>query len=186
MILNQTVLEIIKEYPTDGTHKYFWKDGFDGVTRNLVTAGVTIAKANQKKETYCCGLTFEWWFRAMQRLGAKMPSPLDLKEIKRDWFVARPGQRMGPVDALVPRGLGVRIFPDSLVLGMESQAGDFMQIWRKDGSGHSVVNEAVMKKMIKYISTQPSTKGIGKRSESREETAKNPVTDIFIVRAQIK
>lgn len=185
MTLNQTILDLIKEYPTNGTHQYLWKEGFDGVTRNLVSAGVTIAKTNQKKETYCCGLSFEVWFRAMQKAGAVMPSPMDLKEIKRDWFVARPGNRMGPVDALVPRGLGIRIFPDALVIGQEPQAGDFMQIWRKNGSGHSVINIQLQKKILKYWSTQPITKGIGNRSESREATAKNSITDIFIVRAQI-
>lgn len=188
MILNPTVIELIKEYPTDGTHPYNWpKTGpFDGVTRNLVSAGVTIAKANSKKETYCSGLGFEVWFRAMQKVGAMMPSPFDLKEIKRDWFVARPGQRMGPVDALVPRGLGVRIFPEALIAGQEPMEGDFIQLWRKDGSGHQVINKQLLKKLIHYWATQPATKGIGFRKESRDEVSKNPVVDIFIVRAQIK
>lgn len=186
-MLNQTVLDIIKEYPTNGKYPYYWpKTGsYDGVTQELLYKGVQIAKPEKQKRTYCCGLTFEVYFRAAMKVGIIFKGGVsDLKELKKDWFVARDPKkyRMGPVDALVPRGLGVRVFIDSLTLGNEPKPGDFCQIWRKDKTGHSVIYLGHNKKSITYWSTQAATNGPGKKTELREG-GKNPVTEIFIVRA---
>jgi hypothetical protein len=107
-MFNQAVLDLIKTYPTNGTHKYHWADGFDGVTQDLIHQGITIAKTDALHQTYCCGLTYEVYFRVATQLGVKLPPPQDMKRIKSDWFVAT-GKRKGPVDALVIRGLGVEI-----------------------------------------------------------------------------
>src|SRR5690606_24179458 len=93
------------------------------------------------RETFCCGLTFEVFFKAWKLWADKRRQPfaiggLDAKGLKRalsDWFCA--GEvRSGPVEALVSRGLGVRI--ERLE---DARPGDFVQLWRDSGSGHSVV-----------------------------------------------
>ena len=67
--LNRHVLKVLEGYPTDGTHRYNWpKDGsYAGVTEDLVYAGQVVAKGNEKGEAYCCGLTFEVFFKAWRR-----------------------------------------------------------------------------------------------------------------------
>ncbi len=163
MTFNEQVLALIATYPTDGTHKYHWVDGFDGVTQDLIYAGKIVGKSEAEKRTYCCGLTFEIWFLVM---GMREPTmkwqnwllALDILKIKRDWFVAS-GGRKGPVDALVKRGLGTE------VLLKNAKAGQFLQLWRTSGSGHSVIFLSQDAHSITYWSTQPSTNGIGKRTE---------------------
>lgn len=181
---NARVLALIKEYPTDGTHKYFWGEGgFAGVTRDLIYQGVTIAKADEKKNTYCCGLTFEVWFRLFtERLLVVLPAS-EFKKIRADWFVAT-GKRMGSVDALIDRKLGDQVYisgdPKKV---LTPKPGDFMQIWRENGSGHSVIYLGHNDKSVTYWSTQPSTNGIGTRTELRVG-GKNNVKEIYLVRAK--
>jgi len=164
------VLDIVKTYPTDGTHKYHWVSGFDGVTEDLYYNNVLIAKSEEQKRTYCCGLTFEVWFK----LGSYKGTVQDLKKLKRDWYVAS-GKRKGPVDALVPRGLATEIEDIE-----DAMPGDFVQLWRKSGSGHSVIFIRHVENGFEYFSTQPSTDGIGYRTEYF--TGKNPVTETYIAR----
>ncbi len=171
MIFNQEVLNQIAKYPMDGTNKYHWVPGFDGVTQPLVYKGITIASPNEAKETYCCGLTFEVYFKVAEKLGSVLADP---KKMKADWFVAT-GKRKGPVDALVTRGLGTE------VKLLDAQPGDFCQIWRQSGSGHSVIFMAHDQGKLTYWSTQPATNGIGKRTEQFGGVP-NPITEIYIAR----
>ena len=51
-----------------------------------------------------------------------------------------------------------------------ARAGDFVQLWRRSGSGHSVVFLSWVRKGgkivgLRYWSTQPSTNGIGVSAE---------------------
>lgn len=173
-MLNSKVLDVVKTFPINGTHKYYWVDGFDGVTQDLVYEGVVIAKGDKAWRTYCCGLTFETFFKAKGGVG--LGSVKDVVSIKRDWFVAS-GGRKGPVDALVHRGLADEVkLEDAL-------PGDFCQIWRKSGSGHSVVFLSYdhVKKTLHYWSTQPSTNGIGERTEV---VGPDNITEIYIARAR--
>lgn len=168
------ILDLIKQYPTDGTHKYHWVNGFDGVTEDLIYKDTVIAKSEELKRTYCCGLTFEIFFKAMKSVD--LGTVQDIKKLKADWYVAS-GKRKGPIDALVPRGLGEEVSRE------EAKPGDFVQLWRKNGSGHSVILLNINEDAITYWSTQPSTKGIGKRVELF--TGKNPVIETHIVRLKI-
>lgn len=157
--LNSRVLELLKEYPVDGKHPYHWpKEGpFDGVTRDLYYGSDVIARADEQERTYCCGLTFEVWFRACNerlRLQTK-----ELRRLKLDWYVAT-GKRGGPVDALVSRGLGMKVETIE-----DAKPGDFVQLWRESGSGHSVIFLELVDGGIRYWSTQTATNGIGERRE---------------------
>ncbi len=169
---NQQVLDLIATYPTDGTHKYYWVNGFDGVTHDLVWNGTVIAKSEPERRTFCCGLTLEIWFSLFDHKLSL--SAQDIRKIKADWFVAT-GKRKGCVDGLVPRGLGTE------VLLKDAQPGNFCQLWRKSGSGHSVVYLGHTAETISYWSTQPSTNGIGKRTE---KFGKDFVNEVYLVQAK--
>lgn len=173
--LNRHVLAVIKTYPTDGTHRYNWpKDGsYSGVTEDVIYRGEVVAKANGKGEAFCCGLTFEVFVKAWKRWAKAKKRPIDiggmdprgLRRLRSDWFCA--GEvRSGPVEALVSRGLGQQIVDLD-----KAKPGDFMQLWRKSGSGHSVVfvgwvrDRKGERVALKYWSTQRSTKGIGFHTE---------------------
>lgn len=172
--MNENILSNIKTYATGGG--YFWdvKKPTDGVPKDIVYQGQTILQADAKKSSYCAGLTFSVWFTIF---GQYLTIPIhEMKRLQQDWYVAT-GKRAGPVDALVPRGLGVAInLNDAL-------PGDFLQLWRASGSGHSVVYLSHTELSITYWSTQPSTKGIGKRTENR--TGTNAVIEFHIVRANL-
>ncbi len=178
--LNPFVLEVLRSIPADGTHTYWWpKNGeggdFGGVTRDVVYAGTTVLRGEPERRTYCCGLTFEVLVRAWEAFAAKKKTPFaigDLEgpalvKVKSDWFCCG-DVRDGPVSALVPRRLGVRI--ERLE---DARPGDFIQLWRKKGSGHSVIFLGWERKggpegeiaALRYWSTQTATRGVGERVE---------------------
>lgn len=172
--MNDQVLALIKSYPTGGGYTWDVKSPTDGVTIDIVYQGETILKPDAKKSSYCSGITFQCWFILV---GKFLTIPLhEMKRLQQDWYVAT-GKRGGPVDALVPRGLGVEVSLN------EATPGCFMQLWRNTGSGHSVVYLSHDEMSIKYWSTQPSTKGIGIRSEPR--TGKSAVVETHLVRANL-
>ena len=183
--MNPYVLKVIQSYPVDGTHGYWWpKDGaYDGTTCDLVYQGQVVARGEAQKRAYCCGLTFEVFFRAWE-LASKRTGPkglkignlsaAQLKKLRADWYCAAGGRR-GPVDALVPRKLAVHVVDPS-----DARPGDFVQLWRKNNTGHSVVFLGWLRQGktitgIRYWSTQKSTNGIGER---REHTAGKSGVDL--------
>ena len=180
-MLNEVVLELLKLYPTDGSHRYHWVDGFDGVTTNILYQGEIVAKAEEEMRTYCCGLTFEVYMLAAQLRARQKNVPLSLggmtswgvRKMKADWFVAT-GLRGGPFDALVSRDLGKRIEYE------EALAGDFIQLWRYTGSGHSCILIDRDADGFRYWSTQPSTNGIGYRRENFRVIKRD---ELYITRA---
>ncbi len=170
--LNALVLKIAESYPRDGTHPYHWPKGssWAGTTRDLFYLGTRIADGDPQGRAYCCGLTFEvliraWeaWSRARKadfRIG-DLDAPALLR-LRSDWYCSG-SERRGPVAALVPRGLGVEVARIE-----DARPGDFVQIWRKNGSGHSVIFVAREGGGLKYWSTQNATNGIGYRTETYE------------------
>ncbi len=193
--LNPIVLETMKSYPTDGSYGYWWPKGTDwaGTTRDLVYRGKTIAKGDPRKRSYCCGLTFEVWFTSYEAACRKKETPFqigilsvsDLAEMRLRWYGAsRNGDRKKLIlEALTSMGLGTKITRPE-----DARPGDFVQLWRKNGSGHSVIFlgwKRSGKKItgITYWSTQPGTKGVGVRTERfAGESGVNP-DQIFIARA---
>ena len=168
-------IDITEEYPTDGTHPYKWVDSYTGVTRNLYYKGERIAMANPdgSKSCYCCGLTFEDFFRGIQKLNSDLGknedvngmTAQDMKYFIYLWFV----QSMwgdGPGIALERYGIGRNI--ENL---NDVKKGDYVQLWRTTGSGHSVIfinwvfNPSNERIGIRYWSTQGSTNGINYNTE---------------------
>lgn len=175
--LNPYVLHVIAAYPTDGSYPYRWEkneyDIYNGVTENLVYRDKIIAKGhpNQTHCSNCCGLTFEIFFRSMQlRNQKKGISPDDFNGMTWDdlfnmmliWFVVGKGD--SPREAIVYYGLGRAI--DNWE---EAKAGDFMDISRNSGSGHSVIfiewlrDDSGRISGLKYFSSQKS--GVGYATE---------------------
>lgn len=144
-----------------------------GCFEDLVLDNVIVLKAGAG--TYCCGVTLEMLWRGWESYarehGVSFMGGIDLagaKALRRDWFCI--GTRRGPVDALLRRGLGTE------VPATEGRRGDFAQLWRPDGSGHSVYVLSVARGRISYLSTQRSTKGLGPRVETLPR-------EIYIARA---
>lgn len=172
---NQLVLQVLKEYPTDGSHGYWWprsgESDYDGVSRDIFLKGIRVLKGEEEQRTFCCGLTLEVFMEAYNRWvekhgeprGTAALQPQEMAKFKADWFV-RDLNGPGPSAALENFNLGKEVPLE------EALPGDFVQIWRqpKEGkefhSGHSVIfldwerNEAGEPTGIVYWSTN---KGIG-------------------------
>jgi hypothetical protein len=177
---NALVLRIAGEYPTDGTHGYWWpkagEGNYDGCTRDLELQGKRVMRGEEKKRAYCCGLTLEVFLRAYKEWlkdhggeEASVLTPENWKEFQRQWFVVEKNGP-GPSAAAEQFGLGKTI-PRG-----EARPGDFVQIWRtenKNGkvSGHSVIfldwvrDAGGNPNGFRYWSTQPGTKGINEVTE---------------------
>lgn len=169
--LNETILEIIKTFPLDGTHQYLWDKSvsYDGVTRNLYYKNTVIRENPDGSETgFCCGLTFQAWFEAMEKAcpGFKtMFTEDEIRDILSIWFI----QKMygdGPGIALEKYGIGKTITDFNQI-----KAGDIVQFWRpKHKSGHSVIFIDWIYRAgkiigVRYWSTQNWTNGIGYADE---------------------
>ena len=158
--MNELILQLINDYPTDGTYPYWWpRDNsmpeYAGVTEDLFYKDVLIAKSFNKR-TYCCGLVFEVWLKSAIQKGIDI-SVEAMKDIRSHIFNAA-GNRQGAVDILPQLGLGQE------VTYSEAQGGDLIQIWRKRGSGHSCIFIDHIETGIRYWSTQPPN-GIGFKEE---------------------
>jgi hypothetical protein len=176
--LNARIVEVLRSYPTDGTHAYHWpKSGsWGGNTKDLYYGGELFAAGDAQKRCYCCGLTFEVFLEAYrawctaEKRELQLPGIADLaalKAFRQRWFGAG-GEKRTMQDALVQAQLGTAIAKLD-----DAQPGDFVQLWRNDGSGHAVIflawerdprTKAIT--ALRYWSTQKSTNGIGERSEA--------------------
>lgn len=191
----EIVLEVVREYPTDGSFAYWWpKEGsWEGTTQDLVYEGRKLCSGDPQRRSYCCGLTYEVFFRAYERFCAERKRPFrignlsgdDLHELRLRWFGdSKTGERRKLVQAaLVSMGLGTAVerFEDA-------RPGDFVQFWRHSGSGHSAVFIDWVRDKDKiagltYWSSQSSTRGIGYRTESIGEREGIKADEIFLVRA---
>ncbi len=146
--LNPYVLRIIEAYPKDGSYPYRCikapeYDLYLGVTQDLWYKGRIVAKAhpNGTRCSYCCGLTFEVFVRAMQlRNMQKGLDPddfngmtfFDLFNLLQFWFIEGKGD--SPQMGIETYGLGPKI-----TNWEEARAGDFMDLSRNNGTGHSVI-----------------------------------------------
>lgn len=173
--MNGYAVDILEEYPRDGTHPYSWVNTYTGVTRDLYYKGELIAwdNPNGSKSCYCCGLTFEDFFRAMQQLNSDLNlgedingmTAADMRYFIHLWFVQSTWGD-GPGIALRYFGLG-----DNISQFNDVKKGDYVQLWRTTGSGHSVIfinwttNAAGDTTGIRYWSTQGSTNGINYNTE---------------------
>lgn len=194
---NQAVLDVIVSYPTDGKHGYWWpkEGGWLGTTRDLKYGGKTIAVGDPLGRCYCSGITFEAFFRAWEAWSGQDSDSLrignmDVPAINRFrklWYGAdssagKEAQRKTLQYALTSMDLG------SVVGDLnDAKPGDFVQLWRANGGGHSAVFLSWVREAggsisrIRYWSSQGSTNGIGVKEESVGPKAVLP-EEIYIVR----
>lgn len=172
---NTYLLNTLESYERDGTYPYSWVNGYKGVSRDLYYQGTKIANANpdSSHSTYCCGLSFEVYYRTIMHVLGEQELKPELNGMKASdfekfislWFVQET-KGDGPGVALEAYGLGKKINKMQDV-----EAGDFVQIWRTSGSGHSVIfidwitNEQGDTTGMTYWSTQPQTDGANYNTE---------------------
>lgn len=179
--LNELVVEVLAGYPTDGTHTYHWPKavGWTGNTKDLVYGAEVLAAGDPDGRCYCCGLTFEVFLDAWKLWTLRRGRPwrivdFDLAAVRRlqkQWFGSA-ADKTCVRTALVDNGLGHEVEDWE-----DARPGDFVQLWRANGSGHSVIFVAWVRGAdgaidgIRYWSTQGSTQGIGEREESFLDSA---------------
>jgi hypothetical protein len=157
------VLAAARAIPDGGT--YVWTNG-SGVPRDIRHDGEVILKA-QEKGTYCSGFTFCVAMEAARERGLLQGKSAEaVRAFQKQWYgsTKEAAERQC---ALAVEQLGIGREVKSLA---DAQPGDFMQIWRTNKSGHSVlfldwVREGDQVVGIKYRSSQKSTDGVGDRIE---------------------
>ncbi len=174
MEFNPYVIRELETYPRDGTYPYQWSG--NGVTHNIVYLGTTILTDNQAGNAcYCSGITYQVFMDAWEKYNAEKGfSPASIwgmtvsqaRNFRLKWYAAD-GRILGSTGAIEDYACGFRITdPD------RARPGDFVQIWRNSGSGHSVIfiewirNDLGEKTQIRYWSTQTSTNGINYNTEN--------------------
>jgi hypothetical protein len=189
--LNPYVLAIAGCYPTDGSYPYRCKpleyDLYNGVTQDIWYRGRVVAKAhpNWTRCSYCCGLTFEIFCRAMQYRNIQKGldpddfngmSFTDLFNLLQLWYIEGPGD--SPQFGIVSYGLGKKI--DNLE---EARPGDFLDFSRNNKTGHSVIfiewkrDDAGKITGFKYFSS--NSPGVGYGTEYFAEAGGKVLHDYF-------
>ena len=157
------ILAAARAIPDGGS--YVWTNG-SGVPRDIRHDGEVILKA-QEKGTYCSGFTFCVAMEAAQERGLLQGKTADeVRQFQKEWYgsTKEAAERQC---ALAVEHLGIGREVKSLA---DAQPGDFMQIWRTNKTGHSVlfldwVREGDQVVGIKYRSSQKLTDGVGDRVE---------------------
>lgn len=114
--------------------------------------------ASKGDYVYCSGFTFAVVMAAAQQLGLLTDKSVEqVRAFKREWYGAAGDRERQQGPALQKLGIG-RSVPVS-----EARPGDFLQLWRTDGSGHSVVFRGWYRDAqgniagVRYRSAQPGT-----------------------------
>lgn len=177
--LNPYVMRVIAAYPLDGSYPYHcgWTpreyDLYNGVTEDMWYKGMVVAKAypDGSRCSYCCGLTFELFLRAMKlRNIAKGLDPddfngmtfNDLFNMLQLWYIEGDGDCERR--AIVSYGLGHPVEDFEQV-----RPGDFLSYSTTPPGGHSVV-------FIDWLREEPSasTSSPGAQARERSATATRP------------
>lgn len=162
---NELILRIANSYTDGGGYRRNWGGG-SGSPDAIRHGGVTILKADTGG-TYCCGYTLAVVVRAMNELNLlEGKTPEQLKRFQKLWYGATAEDRERLVSfAVEDLGVGREVPAD------EAKAGDFLQLWRTNKSGHSVIflgwltDDQGRRIGIRYRSSQGSTDGIGDTTE---------------------
>jgi len=160
----RSTLEIAKSYSDGGGYNRQWKGS--GSPDAIVYSGTTIL-AQHDGGTYCCGYTFAVAMQAAtERRLLAGKTAAEVKAFQKQWYgaVEETREKQSP-QAMENLGIGREILDFE-----EARPGDFVQLWRTNKSGHSVVfldwvrdeGEIIG---IRYRSSQGSTDGIGNLTE---------------------
>jgi hypothetical protein len=159
----EDVVAIAREIPDGGS--YVWAGG-SGSPQEIRHDGQVILKA-QEKGTYCSGFTFCVAMEAAKQRGLMQGKEADaVRQFQKEWY--------GSTEEAAERQCALAV--ERLGIGNEvkrlrdARPGDFMQLWRTNKSGHSVVfldwvRDGGKVVGLKYRSSQKSTDGVGDRIE---------------------
>ncbi len=160
---NQDVLEIARSYEDGGGYDKTWKSS--GVPEEIQFKDERIlAKGNDG--TYCCGYTFAVAMKVATARGLlREKSVEEVRRFQKQWYGATE-ESAETQCAFASEKLGV----GKVVKAKDAQPGDFLQIWRTNKSGHSVifldwVMEGGLPIGVTYRSSQGSTGGIADHTE---------------------
>jgi hypothetical protein len=155
-------LEVARAYKDGGGYDSSWKG--TGVPEEVRFKNERILAKG--KGTYCCGFTFAVAMDVARERGLLVGKlPEEIRAFQKQWYGATEESREIQCAMAVEKlGIGKRIEPD------DARPGDFLQFWRTNKSGHSVVfvewvENDRRRVGFKYRSSQGSTKGIGDRIE---------------------
>lgn len=176
--LNPYVLKVVSAYPLDGSYPYHcsWEpreyDIYNGVTQDMWYRGMVVAKAypDGSRCSYCCGLTFEVFIRAMKLRNIQNgldPDDFngmtfyDLFNLLQLWYVE--GEGDSPQLGIVSYGLG-----EAITNFENARPGDFADYSSAPRGGHSVIFIDWLRDPqgqivgLKYFSSNLSgTRGVG-------------------------
>jgi hypothetical protein len=156
------ILAAAYAYPDGGG--YLWRD--TGVPRDLFHEGELIL-AKSAEGTFCCGFTLAVAFDYAQPHGLFDGKTLEeMRIFKEDWYGNNGAVAGDPLmsTAMTRLGVGGPIAID------DARPGDFLQFWRTNGSGHSVIFlgwlvEDGQRVGVHYRSSNKPTDGIADASE---------------------
>lgn len=177
--LNPYVLSVIKNYPV-GKYPYLLNNdyaNYNGVTEDISYQGRLLLKAHPSGShaSHCSGITFEVFFRAMQKRNKEVGLPAsdfngmtwdELHDFMLTWYAANGNKVQSNIAVAVEKyGIGHQIHS----LG-QAKAGDFVDISRENWTGHTVVLINWIWKEgsiigLRYWSSQGSTNGIDYKTE---------------------
>jgi hypothetical protein len=157
--LNPYVMKVVSAYPLDGSYTYHcgWDpreyDLYNGVTQDMWFKGMVVAKAypDGSRCSYCCGLTFEIFIRAMKLRNIQQGLEQDdfngmtfndLFNMLQLWYIE--GQGDCERRAITSYGLGRAIDDFEQV-----HPGDFLSYSTNPSGGHSVI-------FIDWLREEPS------------------------------
>ncbi|HEX9652852.1 MAG TPA: hypothetical protein VGA99_04000 [bacterium] len=176
------------EFPRNGTYRYYWAPTANdtihlGTTKNIDYLGTRLSTVRENRGTHCVGISWQVCMKILQDWSKRFSggdailnlSVADMKKFIDRWFIKleaqdsvttlAPPQEKGAVYALTSYNLGDEIPFD------EAQAGDFVQFWRKDNTGHSciflnwILDHEGNIIGLRYWGSQPQTNGIGTDTE---------------------
>lgn len=161
--LNADVLEDARAIPDGGG--YVWA-GESGSPREIRHGDELIVKA-QAKGSYCSGFTFCVAMETARQRGLlRGKDPAAVRDFQKQWYgsTKEAAERQCAL-AVETLGIGKEVKPMKA-----GRPGDFVQIWRTNKSGHSVmllgwVRDGREIVGIRYRSSQKSTDGVGDRTE---------------------
>jgi hypothetical protein len=156
------VVVIARSHHNGGGYDSSWKGS--GVPAEIRFHGERILAKGLG--SYCCGFTFAVVMDAATRRGLLRNKTADeVRVFQKQWYGATEESREIQC-ALAVETLGI----GEPVETKQAQPGDFLQFWRTNKSGHSVVflewiEKGGQRVGFKYRSSQGSTDGIGDRVE---------------------
>jgi hypothetical protein len=156
------VVTAARAYSKGGGFNIQWKGS--GTPRQIDFNGERLLAKGDG--TYCCGYTFTVAMDvAKNRNLLKDKTFAQVRRFQKDWYgVSKESKETLCVHAVKVLGIG------SAVDHRSAKAGDMVQFWRKNGSGHSVmflnwVERNGKRIGLRYRSSQTATDGIGDRTE---------------------